>query len=90
MFVTLFVALNPLVFLLPVESGERIGLSMTILLSYTIFLTLISDAIPASSNPMSITLIVMMHILYRGRIIRSNNIADDLTKQKRQFKYPKN
>jgi hypothetical protein len=31
---TLFVALNPLVFLLPVESGERIGLSMTILLSY--------------------------------------------------------
>jgi hypothetical protein len=35
----LFGLLNPLVFLLPVESGERIGLSMTILLSYAIFLT---------------------------------------------------
>jgi hypothetical protein len=38
----LFGVLNPLVFLLPVESGERIGLSMTIMLSYAIFLTLVS------------------------------------------------
>lgn len=56
----LFGLLNPLVFLLPVESGERIGLAMTILLSYAIFLTLVSAAIPASSNPMCILLIVMI------------------------------
>jgi hypothetical protein len=34
----LFALLNPLVFLLPVESGERVGLAMTILLSYALFL----------------------------------------------------
>jgi len=33
----LFVLLNPLVFLLPVESGEPASLAMTILLSYAIF-----------------------------------------------------
>ncbi|VDI30818.1 Hypothetical predicted protein, partial [Mytilus galloprovincialis] len=56
----LFSLLNPLVFLLPVESGERIGLAMTILLSYAIFLTLVSAAIPAASNPMCILLIIMI------------------------------
>jgi hypothetical protein len=71
---TLFVALNPLVFLLPVESGERVGLSMTALLSYTIFLTMVSDAIPASSNPMSITLIVMMITITISSIIVFLNI----------------
>lgn len=71
---TLFVALNPLVFLLPVESGERVGLSMTVLLSYTIFLTLVSDAIPASSNPISITLIVMMITITISSIIVFMNI----------------
>lgn len=35
----LFCLMNPLVFLLPVESGERVSLGMTILLSYAIFLT---------------------------------------------------
>ncbi|XP_071136711.1 neuronal acetylcholine receptor subunit beta-3-like [Mytilus edulis] len=55
--------LNPLVFLLPVESGERISLSMTILLSYAIFLTLVSASIPASSNPMCFLLIVMIIIM---------------------------
>lgn len=59
----LFGVLNPLVFLLPVESGERIGLSMTIMLSYAIFLTLVSASIPSSSNPMSILLAVMMGII---------------------------
>ncbi|VDI04971.1 Hypothetical predicted protein [Mytilus galloprovincialis] len=56
----LFSLLNPLVFLLPIESGERIGLAMTILLSYAIFLNLVSAAIPASSNPMCVLLIIMI------------------------------
>ena len=56
----LFAILNPLVFVLPVDSGERIGLAMTILLSYAIFLTLVSASIPASSNPMCVLLIIMI------------------------------
>ncbi|VDI72629.1 Hypothetical predicted protein [Mytilus galloprovincialis] len=66
----LFGLLNPLVFLLPVDSGERIGLGMTILLSYAIFLTLVSSAIPASSNPMCYLLIIMiMTIVISGVIV---------------------
>ncbi|CAG2255050.1 CHRNA7 [Mytilus edulis] len=55
--------INPLVFLLPVESGERISLAMTVLLSYAIFLTLVSASIPASSNPMCFLLVVMIIIM---------------------------
>ena len=65
----LFALLNPLVFLLPVESGERVSLAMTILLSYAIFLTLVSSSIPASSNPMCALLIVMIVIIAISGII---------------------
>jgi len=65
----LFGLLNPLVFLLPVESGERIGLSMTILLSYAVFLTLVSDAIPATSNPMCMMVILMIATIIVSGII---------------------
>ncbi|XP_076109448.1 acetylcholine receptor subunit alpha-1-B-like [Mytilus galloprovincialis] len=56
----LFSLLNPLVFVLPVGSGERVSLSVTLLLSYTIFLTLASGSIPTASKPMSVLLIVMV------------------------------
>ena len=59
----LFCLLNPLVFLLPVDSGDRISLSMTILLSYAIFLTLVSSSIPATSNPMCVLLLVLIIII---------------------------
>ncbi|CAC5421488.1 CHRNN [Mytilus coruscus] len=59
----LFSLLNPLVFVLPVESGERVSLSVTLLLSYTIFLTLASASIPTSSNPMCVLLIVMVAMI---------------------------
>ncbi|VDH98733.1 Hypothetical predicted protein [Mytilus galloprovincialis] len=65
----LFSLLNPLVFVLPVESGERVSLSMTILLSYAIFLTLVSASIPASSNPMCILLIAMIAIISISGVI---------------------
>ncbi|CAC5385217.1 unnamed protein product [Mytilus coruscus] len=55
-----FSLLNPLVFLLPIDSGDRIGLSTTILLSYAIFLTMVQMAVPASSNPMSLLLVMMI------------------------------
>ncbi|XP_061171487.1 acetylcholine receptor subunit alpha-like [Saccostrea echinata] len=45
--------LNPLVFVLPVESGERLSYAITIFLSFAVFMTLLSDNIPKSSEPMS-------------------------------------
>ncbi|OWF35054.1 CHRNA7-FAM7A fusion protein [Mizuhopecten yessoensis] len=46
--------LSALVFKLPAESGEKIGYSLTVLLSYAVYLTVISSHIPAASLTISI------------------------------------
>lgn len=56
----MFSLLNPLVFLLPIESGERISLSMTILLAFVFFLTLVANFMPESSTPMCFLLVIMI------------------------------
>ncbi|XP_052097869.1 acetylcholine receptor subunit beta-like [Mytilus californianus] len=47
--VALMAILIAFVFKLPVDSGEKIGFSLTVLLSYAVYLTLISDNIPSTS-----------------------------------------
>ena len=44
--------LNSAVFLLPQESGERVSFSVTVLLSFAVFLNVIGDHIPNTSSPM--------------------------------------
>lgn len=46
--------LNPLVFVLPVDSGERLSYAITIFLSFAVFMTLLSDNMPKSSEPMAL------------------------------------
>lgn len=48
--VMLLSVLNIFVFLLPAESGEKVSLSVTILLSFTVLLTLINDDMPKTSD----------------------------------------
>ncbi|XP_033751867.1 neuronal acetylcholine receptor subunit alpha-6-like [Pecten maximus] len=43
--------INIFVFFLPAESGERIGFSITLLLSVAVFMTILSDSLPQSSRP---------------------------------------
>lgn len=43
--------LNIFVFLLPADSGERVGYAITVLLAIAVFLTISSDSLPATSNP---------------------------------------
>ena len=43
-----------LVFLLPTESGERLGYSLTIFLSFTVVLTITSDLMPTTSKEIPI------------------------------------
>lgn len=43
-----------LVFLLPSESGERVSYSITIMLSLAVFLTVVSDEMPKTSDPVSL------------------------------------
>ncbi|XP_021364827.1 neuronal acetylcholine receptor subunit beta-2-like [Mizuhopecten yessoensis] len=47
--VALMGILSAMVFKLPADSGEKIGFSLTILLAYTVYLTLISENIPSTS-----------------------------------------
>ena len=52
--VILMAFLTVIVFKLPPESGERIGLSLTILLAFAVYLTLISESIPQTSMSASL------------------------------------
>ncbi|OWF38995.1 neuronal acetylcholine receptor subunit alpha-3-like [Mizuhopecten yessoensis] len=46
--------LNPLVFILPCDCGERSGFTLTMLLSYTVFMMIINAALPQTSSPMAV------------------------------------
>lgn len=46
--------LNGLVFILPASSGERVGYAVTAFLTFAVFLTMVSDNLPKTSNPMSL------------------------------------
>ena len=47
--VCLLAFMSLLVFKLPADSGEKVGFSLTVLLAYAVYLTLISDNIPSTS-----------------------------------------
>lgn len=51
--VLLLSVLNTLVFVLPPESGERMSLSITVLLAYALFLSAIGETMPSTSNSVS-------------------------------------
>lgn len=51
--ILVLVLLNGMVFFLPVESGERVGFTVTCFLSFVVLLNLIMDILPRSSSPMS-------------------------------------
>ena len=46
--------LNVLVFILPAESGERVSYAITVLLSIAVFMTIVSDTLPKTSEPLPI------------------------------------
>ena len=55
--------LNMVVFLIPVESGERISYCLTVLLAIAVFLTLVGDTIPKTSDPMSLLSYYLLAVL---------------------------
>ena len=44
--------LNVLVFALPAEAGERIGLAITMFLAISIYMTIVSDTLSKTFHPM--------------------------------------
>ncbi|XP_048731357.2 neuronal acetylcholine receptor subunit alpha-3-like [Ostrea edulis] len=61
--------LNPLVFSLPVDSGERVSYAMTIFLSFAVFMTLLSENIPRSSEPMSLLSYFLIVTMLKSTLI---------------------
>ena len=52
--IVLLAVLNLFVFLLPCESGERAGFSVTLFLALAVFLTIVSETLPANSETVAI------------------------------------
>lgn len=58
--------LNTFVFLLPVDSGEKVGFILTVLLALAVLLTLVSDSIPSTSINTSILSVYLAVTLCLG------------------------
>ncbi|CAG2205303.1 unnamed protein product [Mytilus edulis] len=56
-------------FKIPVDTGERIGYVITVWLAYAVFLTIISDALPQSSESIPIVSIYIMLQIFVGTVI---------------------
>ena len=54
---------NLFVFLLPAESGERVSFSITVLLSFTVYITMVSDKMPHSSINIPLLCIYLLSTL---------------------------
>lgn len=59
--------LNVLVFVLPADSGERISFSITVLLAIAVFMTIVSDILPKTSEPLPL----ISYLLLTSLIITS-------------------
>ena len=58
--VIVLMLLNSFVFILPAESGERTGFSITCMLAIAVFLTLVSESLPKTSKPLSVLSFILM------------------------------
>ncbi|XP_046574947.1 neuronal acetylcholine receptor subunit beta-3-like [Haliotis rubra] len=87
-----FPLLCPISFLVPVESGEKITLSITVVLSYLVFIGSMNDAMPKLSDTVSLmviyaslqTTISILTVVANGIIICIHKLPSDF-----QVKFPK-
>ncbi|CAC5384569.1 unnamed protein product [Mytilus coruscus] len=56
-------------FKIPVDTGERIGYVITVWLAYAVFLTIISDSLPQSSESIPIVSVYIMIQIFIGTVI---------------------
>lgn len=61
--------LNLMVFVLPADSGERVGYSVTVFLTLAVYVTIISDNLPKTSSPMSIFAYFLITMLMMSAFI---------------------
>ncbi|XP_060071127.1 neuronal acetylcholine receptor subunit alpha-3-like [Ylistrum balloti] len=66
--VALLAIMSAMVFKLSVDSGEKIGFSLTVLLAYAVYLTLISESIPSTSITICYLSIYLSLVLTLGTL----------------------
>lgn len=81
--------LNVLCYLVPDASGEKMTLSISMFLSYIVFLTLISDSMPTSSDQISILGVTLIfNLLQSGLTILLSVISLNIYHQHLRFRLP--
>ena len=73
--ILILVLLNSTVFLLPSDSGERVGFAVTLLLSVAVYMTIISDKLPETSNPTSVLSYILIAYLLQSASICIETVA---------------
>ncbi|XP_033749302.1 acetylcholine receptor subunit beta-like [Pecten maximus] len=61
--------LNIFTFVIPVDSGEKIGYSMTVHLAFAVLLTIISSSLPVNSQTTSYLAVYVISLLIKGTAI---------------------
>ncbi|KAK3096650.1 hypothetical protein FSP39_002085 [Pinctada imbricata] len=70
--VIVLVILNLLVFVLPPESGERVSFSITVLLSFIVFISGITEQLPETNNPLCLfNVYLVVQLIYSALISTS-------------------
>ncbi|VDI58843.1 Hypothetical predicted protein [Mytilus galloprovincialis] len=80
-FPVMFLALlNLFVFLLPQDSGERVGFSVTLLLANVMFLTIAQNMLPATAIPRmsAICIALLLNLCYSGLIVITVIISSNI------------
>lgn len=67
--------LNACVFLIPPECGERISFAITALLSFAVFMTIVSAVMPRNTDPVPILCYVLMLMLLESGLIVAVSIT---------------
>ena len=67
--------LTCLTFYLPIESGEKVSLGLAVLLSFSVFMLLIAEAMPATSEfiPLIGKLVEINYFLFKTKTFRAIN-----------------
>ncbi|XP_071087949.1 neuronal acetylcholine receptor subunit beta-4-like isoform X2 [Haliotis cracherodii] len=82
--------LNVLVFLLPASSGEKMALAVTVLLSFTVYLSIISEVMPKTSESISILAVYLTVLLSLSTMsVLSSGVVMNMIHQKPDRPIPK-
>ena len=72
--VIILAIVSPFVFILPNDSGERISYSITVLLAFSVYMTVVSDQMPDSSLPVSNLSYFLLWVMVMNAILVIVNV----------------